>query len=191
MDQPIGEYIRQARRHRNLTQTELGGNRFSKSYVSAVERNKIEASRNALLFFAEQLSLSCDYFTNLLQQPESQMQLSMLYTPAGNSGGLLRSSLDGNEQIVHNEELALLDSLLESTELYNVSGRYELPTLSIEIIKTLPPPKQARYYFLAGLIAQEKKELTPALKSFEAALGFAPTRLQVAILDELGVTDVL
>jgi len=184
MDQPIGEYIRQARRQRNLTQTELGGNRFSKSYVSAVERDKIEASRNALLFFAEQLGLSGDYFTNLLQQPESRMQLSMFYAPA------LRS-LDGNEQIVHNEELALLDSLLESTELYNFSAHYELPTLSSEVIETFPPQKQARYYFLTGLIAQEKGDLSTSLQSFEAALGFAPTRLRVAILDELGVNYYL
>ena len=191
MQQLIGEYIRQARRQQNLTQTELGGNRFSKSYVSAVERNKIEASLNALVFFAEQLGLSGDSFTNLLQQPESQMQLPMLYSTAGQSGRLLWNSIGGDEQIVHNEELALLDSLLESTELYNFSAHYELPTLSLEVIQTLSPPKQARYYFLMGLIAQEKRDLSAALQSFEAALAFAPPRLQVAILDELGLNYYL
>src|SRR5205085_11707868 len=129
---PIGEYIRQVRRQRNLTQTELGGDRFSKSYVSAVERDKIEASPKALLFFAEQLGLADDYFTNLLQRPDGMMQLAVLNVP-----GM-------REQIIHSEELALLDS----TELSNYSARYELPTLSSEVIETFPPQKQARYYYL-------------------------------------------
>src|SRR5205823_3810192 len=145
MDQPIGEYVRQARRQRNLNQTQLGGNRFSKSYVSAVERAKIEPSPDALLFFAEQLGLSSDYFTNLLQQPNGMRHLSVLHVPDTHG-------LDMSEQIIHHEELALLDSLLESTELYNFSGSYELPTLSLQVIETLPPQKQARYYFLTGLI---------------------------------------
>ena len=183
--QLIGEFIRQARRQRNLTQTELGGDRFSKSYVSAVERDKIEPSQNALLFFAEQLDLSSDHFTNLLQQPERQMQA---FIPTAKPGGLLRSNLTGNE---HDEELALLDSLLESTELYNFSAHYNLPTLSPEVIETLSPSKQARYYFLMGLIAQEKRDLSTALQNFEAALVFAPPRLQVAILDELGINYYL
>ncbi len=40
MQVPLSEYIRQLRRQRGLTQTELGGDRFSKSYVSAVELEK-------------------------------------------------------------------------------------------------------------------------------------------------------
>lgn len=184
MHQPIGEYIRQARRQRNLTQTELGGERFSKSYVSAVERDKIEASSNALLFFAQQLGLSVDYFTNLLQQPRSRMQISVLNVPG-------MHGQDIGEQVVHNEELALLDSLLENTELYNFSARYELPTLSPEVIETFPAQKQARYYFLTGLIAQEKGDLSTALQNFEIALASASPRLRVAILDELGVNYYL
>ena len=64
MQQTIGEFIRQTRRQQNITQTELGGPRFSKSYVSAVERNKITASSEALTFFAEQLRQPRDYFTD-------------------------------------------------------------------------------------------------------------------------------
>ncbi len=184
MDQSIGEYIRQARRQRNLTQTELGDEHFSKSYVSAVERDKIEASPKALAFFAEQLGLPDDYFTNLLQQSESTGHFSVINIP-----GMRNSSI--NEQIIHNEELALLDSLLESAELYNYSARYELPTLSPEVINTFPLQKQARYYFLTGMIAQEKRDLSTSLQNFEKALALAPTRLQVAILDELGVNYYL
>ena len=37
----VGELIRQLRRQRNLTQSALGANRYSKSYVSAVEKNTL------------------------------------------------------------------------------------------------------------------------------------------------------
>src|SRR5947199_10837343 len=78
MQQTIGEFIRQTRRQQNITQSELGGTRFSKSYVSAVERNKITASSEALGFFAEQLSQPPNYFTSLFQQVGSGTQLTVL-----------------------------------------------------------------------------------------------------------------
>ncbi|TMD46431.1 MAG: helix-turn-helix transcriptional regulator [Chloroflexi bacterium] len=48
--EPIGELIRQLRRRRNITQTELGAPRYSKSYVSAVEKNTIRPVRITRLF---------------------------------------------------------------------------------------------------------------------------------------------
>ena len=81
MQQPIGDFIRQIRRQHNLTQSELGGTRFSKSYVSAVERNKIASSPEALRFFAEQLDQPDDYFTSLVQQVDHMRQLSMPDVP--------------------------------------------------------------------------------------------------------------
>src|ERR1700682_3291434 len=87
MQQSIGELLQQARRQCNITQTELGGSRFSKSYVSAVERNKIASSPEALRFFAEQLDQPDDYFTSLVQQVDNIRQLSMPGAP-----GLLTAS---------------------------------------------------------------------------------------------------
>src|SRR5947209_9414269 len=120
MQQAIGELIRQARRQHNLTQTELGGTRFSKSYVSAVERNKITSSTEALHFFAEQLGQPDDYFTSLVQQIDNIRQLSI-----PNASGL-----PGMSNIaLQDETLTLLDILLESTDLRNLPVRYDLPTL--------------------------------------------------------------
>src|SRR5947209_11495420 len=139
MQQPIGEFIRQARRQQNITQTELGGKRFSKSYVSAVERNKIASSTEALRFFAEQLGQPGDYFTSLLQQVGNGRQVAVLNGPG---------PLSPNEGPFSDEAVTLLDILLENTELYDLPTRYELPTLSPEVIAALPPAKQARYHFL-------------------------------------------
>src|SRR5207248_11722103 len=129
---------RQARRQQNITQTELGGKRFSKSYVSAVERNKIVSSTEALRFFAEQLGQPGDYFTSLLQPVGNGRQLAVLNGPA---------SLSTHEHALPDEAVTLLDILLESTELYDLPARYELPTLSPEVIAALPYAKQGRYHF--------------------------------------------
>src|SRR5436190_24288297 len=79
--EPIGELIRQLRRRRNLTQTELGANRYSKSYVSAVEKNTIRPSVAALRFFSEQLDQRSDYFTMLLESTENITQGTVLPDP--------------------------------------------------------------------------------------------------------------
>ncbi len=73
---PIGETLRQMRRQQSLTQTELGGDHFSKSYISAVERDKIAPSYEALHFFAEQLGLQRDYFEKRLLQSETNKPTS-------------------------------------------------------------------------------------------------------------------
>jgi transcriptional regulator with XRE-family HTH domain len=133
MQQSIGEYIRQTRRQRNITQTELGGSRFSKSYVSAVERNKIASSMDALRFFAEQLGQPSDYFVSLLHQLEAL-------------GSLPASSL-GAGDMQRDVALTLLSVLLDSMDVYNSPPHFELPVVPPELIAALPPQKQSRYYF--------------------------------------------
>src|SRR5947209_14493252 len=101
MQQSIGEVIRQLRRQSSLTQTELGGIRFSKSYVSAVERDKITPSIEALHFFAEQLGQPSDYFVKLKQDTEERKQhFAVLQTSQ-------RDYLGVQEEFLH-----LLDVLL-------------------------------------------------------------------------------
>ncbi len=179
MQQAIGEFIRQTRRQQNITQTELGGPRFSKSYVSAVERNKITASSEALTFFAEQLRQPRDYFTSLLQQVSPNGQVVVFNRD---------SSPSTNDVALTDESLTLLGILLENTELSSISLQYELPPLSTEVIVRLPPSKQARYYFLMGLSAREKQNLNAALYAFEYALALAPASQRSVVLDELGMT---
>ncbi len=53
----IGERIRAARFAAHLTQGELAGERFSKSYISALERGKMMPSFQALRYLAERLAV--------------------------------------------------------------------------------------------------------------------------------------
>lgn len=180
MQQAIGEIIRQVRRQRNLTQTELGGERYSKSYVSVVERSKILPSSEALQFFAEQLGQPSDFFQNLHMR-----QVSVLGT-LSMQDGTTEGPMSQASQAFGDEELTLLDILLENPELSSWPSVHELPMLSPEIIAALPLSRQAHYYFLKGLIAQEQGDRVQVLDAFEHALAVAPHKQRPAILDELG-----
>ncbi len=182
MQPASGELIRQIRRQYNLTQTELGGERFSKSYVSAVERNKIVPSPQALQYFSEQLGKPRDYFANLLQQPESMKQLAML-APV--------TLENGERRISGHEELTILDILLGDTDVNSVVGRQQLQALPQQVVAALPPARQARYHFLLGREVQAEGDLPKALQAFERALALAPMEMQVPVLNELGQSYAL
>src|SRR5262249_23692002 len=148
---------------------------FSKSYVSAVERDKIIPSMEALHFFAEQLNQPSDYFVNLKRDTEERQQRFPTLQTA-----------QEDYPDVQEEFLNLLDILLEGTEQRTFPLAHDLPILSSAMIATLPPQRQAHYSFLRGLAAQEQKDFSTALKAFEQALALAPAKHQPAILDELG-----
>lgn len=175
MQNTVGEAIRQLRRQHSLTQTELGGERFSKSYVSAVEREKIVPSPEALRFFAVQLEQTHDYFIALAQESEQESR---------------QLTAQGHEDVeeLQMEIIALLDVLLQSTEQTATSLSIQPPTLSKEAVIAFPQEKQAEYIFLLGLFARQNHEIPKALAAFEQAIALAPHIQQPAILDEMGLS---
>lgn len=170
----IGTLIRQLRRQRNITQTALGAPRYSKSYISGVEKNIIRPSPKALEFFAKQLGQPLDYFTTLSGHPASMNQEAALQEP-----------LATGEQSLQVERSLLLHLLREHRDR-NVRVLEALPTLAPELIAALSPSEQGNYFFLEGLIAQEKREDAAALRAFERALPLVSAQLQPAVLDALG-----
>jgi transcriptional regulator with XRE-family HTH domain len=54
----VGMRLREARKARNFTQSQLAGNDFSVSYISAIERGQINPSLRAMEIFAQRLGLS-------------------------------------------------------------------------------------------------------------------------------------
>jgi len=177
MQLPVGETIRQMRRQQSLTQTELGGDRFSKSYVSAVEREKIVPSYEAMRFFAEQLGQYSDYFEKLFVE-EKTIKFTSVSTDAHPS--------NYHEQLVQEKVLPLLDVLLEGTELYALPFFSEFSPLAPDTTALLSADVQGRYALLLGLIAQQKRDFATALYSLEHALTLAPSKYRPAILDALG-----
>ncbi len=174
---PIGETIRQMRRQQSLTQTELGGDRFSKSYVSAVEREKIVPSFEAMHFFAERLGQHIDHFEKLLQQTETTKRTSVLNDT---------QMYNRDEHVIQEKILPLLDILLEGTGFSTLPFLQEFTPLAPNFTLGLSSDVQGRYAFLVGLIAQQKQDFATALRSLEHALTLAPYKYRPAILDALG-----
>ncbi len=171
----VGDLIRQLRRQRNLTQTELGGDRYSKSYVSAVEKNTIRPSSSALQFFAEQLEQRSDYFIMLLESNENIRQATTLPGP-----------LEVGNHFLQDDGFSLLYLLMQRAEPLPLQNLKPLTPLGPEVLVVLPPFKQSYYYLLEGLTALAKQEYEMALEALERALPLAPPQLRPLVLDALG-----
>ena len=57
----LGDRVRQLRIAKGLTQTELAGERFSKEYVSQIERGKTRPTQETLSWIAERLGVDVSY----------------------------------------------------------------------------------------------------------------------------------
>ena len=171
----VGDLIRQLRRQRNLTQTELGGDRYSKSYVSAVEKNTIGPSSSALQFFAEQLEQRRDYFTMLLESSENIRQATSLPGP-----------LEIGNQFLQDDSFSLLYLLVQRVNPLPLQNLKPLLGLAPEVLAVLPAFKQSYYFLLEGLTALAKQEYETALEALERALPLAPPQLRPLVLDALG-----
>jgi transcriptional regulator with XRE-family HTH domain len=152
----LGERMRIARYAARLTQEELAGDSFSKSYISAVERNKMTPSISALRLLAERLSVTLAY---LLGEQEDDPVIQPDQEPAPNA------SLSPDEQ--------RLAQRFEETEKLLMNNA---PTLALDHLgdqAAVPPQHLAHWNWLAGWAllqlnqAQEAKDIIQ--QGFEAA----------------------
>src|SRR5919199_1544680 len=60
----LGDRLRQLRVSAGLTQTELAGDRFSKEYVSQIERGKTRPTRETLTWLAQRLGVDPGFLAN-------------------------------------------------------------------------------------------------------------------------------
>src|ERR671929_38591 len=60
----LGERVRQLRSAAGLTQTDLAGDRFSKEYVSQIERGKTRPTRETVEWLAARLGVDADFLQN-------------------------------------------------------------------------------------------------------------------------------
>src|SRR5919198_2198718 len=60
----LGERLRQLRVAAGMTQTELAGDRFSKEYVSQIERGKTRPTRETIKWLADRLGVDPSYLVN-------------------------------------------------------------------------------------------------------------------------------
>src|SRR5436190_3358809 len=60
----LGERLRQLRVAAGMTQTELAGERFSKEYVSQIERGKTRPTRETVEWLAQRLGVDAGFLAN-------------------------------------------------------------------------------------------------------------------------------
>lgn len=131
----LGERMRIARYAARLTQEELAGDTFSKSYISAVERSKMTPSIAALRLLAERLSVSLAYLLGEQEgeptvQPEQESASSVALSP---------------------DEQLLAQRLKEAEKLLmNNAPTAALERLGDQAAAKIPPQHQARWNWLYG-----------------------------------------
>src|SRR5438874_2787528 len=74
----LGERLRQLRVAAGLTQSELAGTRFSKEYVSQIERGKTRPTRETIEWLAHQLGVDADFLQNGVSTDERSRIETML-----------------------------------------------------------------------------------------------------------------
>src|SRR5919204_1544050 len=60
----LGERLRQLRVAAGLTQSDLAGDRFSKEYVSQIERGKTKPTRETIQWLADRLGVDAGFLAN-------------------------------------------------------------------------------------------------------------------------------
>jgi tetratricopeptide (TPR) repeat protein len=74
----LGDRLRQLRVAAGLTQTDLAGTRFSKEYVSQIERGKTRPTRETVEWLAHQLGVDADFLQNGVSTDERSRIETML-----------------------------------------------------------------------------------------------------------------
>src|SRR5881396_3519679 len=74
----LGERLRQLRVAAGLTQSDLAGERFSKEYVSQIERGKTRPTRETIEWLAHRLGVDADFLQNGVSTDERSRIETML-----------------------------------------------------------------------------------------------------------------
>ena len=74
----LGERVRQLRINQGLTQTDLAGDRFSKEYVSQIERGKTRPTAETVTWLAERLSVDAGFLLNGVSSGERERVESVI-----------------------------------------------------------------------------------------------------------------
>ena len=74
----LGERVRQLRINAGLTQTDLAGERFSKEYVSQIERGKTRPTDETIAWLAERLAVDAGFLLHGVSSGERERVESVI-----------------------------------------------------------------------------------------------------------------
>lgn len=152
----LGEHLRVARYAARLTQEDLAGDTFSKSYISAVERGKMTPSIPALRLLAERLGVSLAYLLgeeemNPAAEPESNPESRQERQP--DEDQFARRLDEARQLLLHGDSAAALERLGSQEAAKELSGAH-----------------QARWHWLYGWALLHQHQTAQAIAALEAGL---------------------
>src|SRR5436190_8430691 len=114
----LGTRLRQLRVAAGLTQSDLAGDRFSKEYVSQIERGKTRPTSQTLSWIAERLGVDASYLeTGQTWDEYAEVEAAVMRAEAAVEGQRFEEVLEALEDVSHSpeaRELEFRSSLAES-----------------------------------------------------------------------------
>src|SRR5881275_2921695 len=136
----LGERLRQLRVAAAMTQTDLAGDRFSKEYVSQIERGKTKPTRETIDWLAERLDVDTGFLANGVSADE-------------------RGRVDA--------ALARADALLEARR--NDEALAELEAVRAAVLATGSPELEVRALSAEATVRMRRVEIREAIALLERA----------------------
>jgi tetratricopeptide (TPR) repeat protein len=163
----IGERVRLARVAANMTQQELAGETYSKSYISAVERGKMTPSFQALQVLGERLGQPISFFLG-----EGEADLRTL----AETSSAARSVLDEERQQRQEEAR----QMLKDAEEWITKNQPDKALATLQVDANEPPAdlplyEQPRWYRLAGWAGVLGRKFSEAIGWLETGLRLVET----------------
>src|SRR5262245_64568529 len=106
----LGTRLRQLRVAAGLTQSDLAGDRFSKEYVSQIERGKTRPTPQTLEWIAERLGVDASYLeTGQTWEEYAEVEAAVARAEAAVEGQRFDEVLEALEGIIHSPEARELE----------------------------------------------------------------------------------
>src|ERR671936_3139176 len=115
----LGERLRQLRDSAGLTQTELAGDRFSKEYVSQIERGKTRPTRETIEWLAQKLGVDPGFLERGVSADERRRVETLLARAEALSGS---GQFDEAVEEFENCKTAVLATGVTELEVRHLSG---------------------------------------------------------------------
>jgi tetratricopeptide (TPR) repeat protein len=137
----LGERLRQLRVAGGMTQTELAGERFSKEYVSQIERGKTKPTPETIRWLADRLGVDADYLANGVSADErGRVEAALARTDALLEARRNDEALEELERI----RAAVLATGLPELEVRALSGEATVRIRSGEVREAIELLERAR-----------------------------------------------
>src|SRR5918911_3350848 len=196
----LGERLRQLRVAAGLTQSELAGDRFSKEYVSQIERGKTRPARETIEWLAERLGVDADSLANgVTADQRGRVEAALARAEALTEGNREQEALGQYEDV----RTAVLATGLKELEVRLLAGEAEARARVGEVREAIGLLNRARslaegpgfsdveradVLFKLGVCRYKLSSIQTALGLFNEALaladgsGFPCDQLRSAIL---------